>query len=521
MALGRSVFTVGGLTFLSRLLGMVRDMVTAAYLGAGPIADAVFVAFRLPNLFRSLFAEGAFSIAFVPKFTEILTRQGRDNAFLFAEQAMALLFGAVMALVIAGEILMPVIMRIVAPGFSDDPGQFAMVVEFARITFPYILLMSMVALQGGVMNSMGKFYAFAASPCIMNVVMIIAMFTITPLSGSPGHAFAFGVLAAGIAQWVWMAYAMHTHHVALRPKWPKMSDDLKNMLRAIVPAALGSGALQINILIGVMIGSFLPVGSISYLYYADRINQFPLGVVGIAIGTVLLPVLSKHISAGDVAEATRQQNRGLEMGLLFSVPAMIGLLVIPLPVIDVLFARGAFDYEAARQTAYALAAFALGLPAYVMMKALSPGFFARGDTKTPVKIAFVCVAINTLLNLLLMGLMGHVGIALGTSIASWINAYLLAAALQSKGFWQADAQLKSRSVKILISSLIMGAAVWILQWQLENWLVGHFLEKLLALLALVGVGVIVYGALVLISGAVSIAELRALRKSKPAESSAV
>ncbi|TAH35303.1 MAG: murein biosynthesis integral membrane protein MurJ [Alphaproteobacteria bacterium] len=518
MALGRSVFTVGGLTFLSRLLGMVRDMVTAAYLGAGPIADAVFVAFRLPNLFRSLFAEGAFSIAFVPKFTDILTRQGRDNAFLFAEQAMALLFGAVMALVVLGEIMMPVIMRVVAPGFSDDTGQFASVIEFARITFPYILLMSMVALQGGVMNSLGKFYAFAASPCIMNVVMIIAMVVITPLSQSAGHAFAFGVLASGIAQWAWMAYAMHSDAVILRPKWPVLSDDMKTMLRAIVPAALGSGALQVNILIGVMIGSFLPIGSISYLYYADRINQFPLGVVGIAIGTVLLPVLSKHISAGDAAEAARQQNRGLEMGLLLSVPATIGLLVIPLPVIDVLFARGAFDYEAARQTAYALAAFALGLPAYVMMKALSPGFFARGDTKTPVKIAFVCVAINTLLNLLLMGLMQHVGIALGTSIASWINAYLLAAALQSKGFWQADAQLKSRSLKILIASLVMGAVVWLLQMELESWLLGHFAQKLLALLTLVAAGVIVYGALVLILGAVSIAELRTLRKPKYSQS---
>ncbi len=511
MSLWRNVFTVGGLTFLSRILGLMRDIVTAAYLGAGPLADAVFVAFRLPNLFRSLFAEGAFSIAFVPKFTEILSRRGRDSAYLFAEQALALLTASVLLLVIAGEIFMPWVMRVIAPGFSDNADQFAAVVEFARITFPYILLMSLVAFQGGIMNSYGKFYAFAASPCIMNVVMIISLFVLTPALGSAGYAFAWGVLASGFAQYGWMAYAMRAQQVHLRWRWPQISPEVKQMLRAIAPAAIGSGALQVNILIGVMIGSFLPDGSISYLYYADRVNQFPLGVVGIAIGTVLLPMLSKSISDNNLVEATHHQNRGIELGLLLSVPAALALVVIPTSIIHVLFARGAFDAEVTHQTASALAAFALGLPAYVLIKALSPGFFARGDTKTPVVIAFWCVAVNTLLNLLLIGLLQHVGIALGTTIASWINAVWLARALQARGLWQPDRQLKTRCVRIICSAAIMGVLVWWLEKQLAVYLDGGFLMDALALGVLVIGGMVVYGFCAFASGAVSVQELRQLR----------
>ncbi len=517
MALARSIFTVSGFTLISRFLGLVRDMVTAAYLGAGPIADAVFVAFRLPNLFRSLFAEGAFSIAFVPKFTAILTQKSRDDAFLFAEHALALLLGAVAALVVAGEIFMPFVMRVIAPGFLGDAGQFADVVAFARVTFPYILLMSFVAFQGGIMNSLGKFYAFAASPCIMNVVIIAALMIGAPL-GSPGYAFCIGVLAAGFAQCGWMAYAMHTQQIKLRWRAPKLTDDVRQMLRAVMPAAIGSGALQVNILVGMMIGSFLPAGSISYLYYADRINQFPLGVIGIAIGTVLLPVLSKHISGGNADDAAQQQNRGLEISLLLSVPATAALLVMPHPVIDVLFSRGEFTADVARQTANALAAFAIGLPAYVLIKALSPGFFARGDTKTPVKIAFACVAINTLLNLLLMGVMQHVGIALGTSIASWLNAYMLASALQSRGHWQPDERLKKNMFKIFLCSALMAVFIAVLQWQFDPWLAGSFLQKLAALVALVLSGMAVYGALVIAIGAVGMAELRAIKSRKNAAS---
>lgn len=499
---------------ISRFLGLVRDMATAAFLGATPLADAVFVAFRFPNLFRSLFAEGAFSVAFVPKFSEILHRQSRDKAFLFAEQSLALLAVVVAAFVLIAEIFMPYLMRVIAPGFHDDAGQFAAVVEFSRITFPYILLMSLVALQGGILNALDRFYAFAASPALMNVVMILCLFLLTPVLPNAGYAFAFGVIASGFAQYGWMAYSMRQADVRLRWQWPTLSPEVKQLLRAIAPAAIGSGALQINILIGVMIASFLPIGSISYLYYADRINQFPLGVVGIAIGTVLLPVLSRAIAQNNLAEAIDKQNRGLELGLLFSVPAAIALCVMPLPIIEILFARGAFTLDVARHTAHALAAFALGLPAYVLIKGLSPGFFARGDTKTPVKIAFFCVAVNTLLNLVLIGLFQHVGIALGTSIASWINALWLAKSLQSRGHWNADAALKQRAMKILIASLIMGVVVGYLQFFLADWLSGDFWQSLAGLLILIASGMIVYAAAILISGTFKLSELRALRRAR-------
>jgi putative peptidoglycan lipid II flippase len=513
MSLWRNVFTVGGLTMVSRFLGLVRDMVTAAYLGATPLADAVFVAFRLPNLFRSLFAEGAFSIAFVPKFSEILQQRGREHAILFAEHSFALLSTILVLFVIAGEFLMPYIMRVIAPGFGDDPAQFADVVTFSRITFPYILLMSLVALQGGILNALDKFYAFAASPCLMNVVMIVALFVLTPVLPNAGHAFAWGVIASGFAQYGWMAYAIRAEKIHLRWRWPQLSPELRAMLRAVAPAAIGSGALQINILIGVMIGSFLPDGSISYLYYADRINQFPLGVVGIAVGTVLLPVLSRAIAQNDLPAAIDKQNRGIELSLLLSIPATAALLVIPLPVIEVLFMRGAFDANVAVQTAHALSAFALGLPAYVLIKALSPGFFARGDTKTPVKIAFFCVALNTMLNLFLIGLLGHVGIALGTSIASWVNAIMLALALKSRGHWHIDARLRSRSIRIFSASFALATAVYGMQIMLEPWLADHFGHKLWALIVMVLGGIAVYAVLVLTLRAVDRDDLAQLRRA--------
>jgi putative peptidoglycan lipid II flippase len=510
----RHIFTVGALTLLSRILGFGRDLLTAAYLGAGPVADAVFIAFRLPNLFRSLLAEGAFSLGFVPQYNRILKQQSMQQAHLFAEQSMALLAAVTIGLVVAGEVLMPWVMQIIAPGFNDhgDSAQRALVIELARITFPYIFFMALVALQGGVLNSAGKFYAFAAAPCILNMVMMLALLVLTPLFDSAAHAFAIGVLAAGLAQYAWLEKHVRAAGMRLRWRWPVLNDELRQMLRAIGPAAIGAGAVQLNILIGVMIGSFLPSGSISYLYYAERLYQLPLGVVGIAIGTVLLPTLSAAISSGRQDIANHQQNRGLELGLLLTLPAAVALAVIAQPIIQVLFVRGAFTMDDAAATAPALMGFALGLPAYVMIKALAPGFFARGDTATPVKIAFVCVALNTVLNLFLIGHLLHVGIALGTSLAAWVNLYLLAHFLRARGHWGIDAQLWQRGQRITLAAALMGAGLWFGQMALAGLLAGPFMAQLLALLILCAGGLAFYVALALVLGGTTLADLRQLRR---------
>jgi putative peptidoglycan lipid II flippase len=511
MALLRSVTTIASLTMVSRLFGMVRDMIMAAFLGAGPIADAFFVAFRLPNFFRSMFAEGAFSSAFVPRFADVLTQKGRAEAFIFAEHILSFLVVALAIIVSIGEIIMPWLMRVIAPGYQDDPVLFALVVDLARITFPYLLLISLVAFQGGMLNSIDRFSSFAASPIIMNVVMAIAIMTLTPYLDNAGYAAAWGVIFSGFAQWGWMHYSCRKMDIHLRPKWPHLTPDVKQMLKAMAPAAIGSGAIQINLLIGIMIASLLPQGSVSYLYYADRLNQLPLGVVGIAVSTALLPLLSKAISRGDTAGAIFQQNRAIQITWLLTLPATLALIVMPLPIINVLFVRGAFTALDAEQTAFALAGFALGLPAYVLVKALTPGFFARGDTATPVKIAFICVAINTILNLMLIGLFKHIGIAVGTSIASWINAGLLTMALHKRGYFALDTQLKRSLPRMLGAALAMAAVLLVLQNLLDGWIYGAgFISAIFTLLFLVLAGMASYGAFCLLFKATSTAELKSL-----------
>jgi putative peptidoglycan lipid II flippase len=518
MQLWQKIFTVGGLTLLSRILGFARDAVTAAFLGAGAVADAVFIAFRLPNLFRSLLAEGAFSLAFVPQYNRILKQQSAQHAHLFAEQSLSLLAAVTIGLVILGEWAMPWVMLVIAPGFADGENiaQQSLVIELARITLPYIFFMALVALQGGVLNSLGKFYAFAAAPCILNIVMIAALVLLTPVFGSAAHSFAVGVLLAGLAQYAFLSHHMRRNHVRLRWRRPVLNDELRQMLRAIGPAAIGAGAVQLNILIGVMLGSFLPEGSISYLYYAERLYQLPLGVVGIAIGTVLLPTLSAAISSGRQDIANHQQNRGLELGLLLTLPAAVALAVIAQPIIQVLFMRGAFTTDDVLPTSLALMGFALGLPAYVAIKSLAPAFFARGDTKTPVQIALLSVAVNALLNLLLIGPLQHVGIALGTSLAAWLNVYLLARVLRGRGLWQADAQLQSRAVRIIAASAVMGAFLYVaMEFVFASWLGSGFFWQLLALVAMCGGGFGLYLLLCLALRATRYAEIRQIWQ-KPA-----
>jgi putative peptidoglycan lipid II flippase len=459
VSLARGIATVGGYTLVSRVLGFLRDVLAAAWLGAGPVADAFFVAFKFPNFFRRLFAEGAFSAAFVPIFAGMAARDGKPAARIFAEDALAVLLAALLALTLIAEATMPWVVALAAPGFRDEPEKLALAIEFTRITFPYLLFISLVSLQGGILNSLDRFGAVAATPILLNLCLIGGLIFLTPWLGSAGLASSWAVAIAGIAQFLWLAAACRREGMALRLPRPRLTPDVRRLGRLMLPAALGSGVVQINLLIDVMIASLLPTGAVSYLYYADRIYELPLAVIGIAIGTALLPLLSRQIRLGEVAAAVETQNRALEAALVLTLPATAALLVLAEPVIVVLFQRGAFDAAAAAATAAALVAYATGLPAYVLIKVLAPAYYAREDTRTPVRIAVACVALNTAAALALMGVLAHAGIALATALSAWVNCVLLARGLAARGALRPDARLRRAMAGAGAASVAMALAL--------------------------------------------------------------
>jgi putative peptidoglycan lipid II flippase len=510
MALLRPIATIGGYTLVSRVLGFLRDVLVAAYLGAGPVADAFFVAFKFPNFFRRLFAEGAFNAAFVPIFAGMVATSGREAARRFAEDAMAVLLAALFALLVAAELAMPWIMRGLAPGFVADPVKFTLAVELTRITFPYLLFISLVSLQGGVLNSLDRFGAVAFTPVLLNLCLIGGLIGLAGLTPTPGHALAWGVAGAGVAQFLWLAWATGRAGMSLSLPRPRLTPEVKRLLTLMLPAALGAGVVQVNLLVDIVIASLLPTGAVSYLYYADRIYELPLAVIGIAIGTTLLPALSRQARRGATAEAVATLNRGLEAALLLSLPATAALAILPLPIISVLFERGAFGAAEAAATASALAAYAAGLPAYVLIKVLTPGFYAREDTRTPVKIAVVCVIANTAVALALMGPFAHVGIAFATAVSAWINVAALAVILKRRGHLVPDAALLKRTPRMILASLIMGGVLWWLLPLLAGWLRDDLAWRFAALLALVVAGMLVFAAAAMLTGAADQDEIRRL-----------
>ncbi|WP_428248863.1 murein biosynthesis integral membrane protein MurJ [Ferrovibrio sp.] len=512
MSLYRAIATVGGLTMVSRVFGFARDLMIARYLGAGIQADAFFVALRLPNFFRSLFAEGAFTAGFLPLYSETLNKGGKEAAKAFAEGALAWLLVALLLFTLAAQIFMPLVMLGLAPGFQDEPQRFTLAVEYTRITFPYLLFISIAALYGAVLNGLGRFAAFAATPILLNLTMLLALPLLTPLLGSAGSALAWGTLAAGLVQFLWLAFWSGKSGFSLRLRWPRRSALTLRLFKLVLPAAIGAGATQVNLVIGVILASLLPAGAVSYLFYADRINQLTVGVVGVAISTALLPLLSRHIARGEQQEAMAQQNRAQEFALLLALPAMVALLVVPYPIISVLFERGAFDGAAARATADALFAYSIGLPAYILSRTLTPGFHARQDTATPVRIAFAIIAFNLVVSVALMPVLGHVGLALATALAAWLNTVLLAWLLLRRGHWQADHRLRSRAWRILVAALAMGLALWGLNRGLTPWYGWGEAWRIAALALLVAGGFCVYLGAALALGATRPAEWRSLAR---------
>ena len=509
MALVRSIATVGGYTGISRILGFVRDVLIAAVVGTGPVADAFFVAFRLPNLFRRLFAEGAFNAAFVPLFARHLEQNGAAAAKRFAEQSLSILLFTLLTFTALAMAAMPWFMYLLAPGFAETPEKFDLAVALSRITFPYLLFMALVALLSGVLNSLYRFSAAAAAPILLNVFFIAALLFIVPHSTQPGQVMAWTVAAAGLAQFLLLMVAAARAGMALRLPWPRMTRGVRRLLKLMVPGVLSAGALQVNIMIGTIIAS-MQAGAVSYLYYADRVYQLPLGLIGIAFGVVLLPELSRKLRSGAEAAATATLNRGLELALLLTLPAAVALMVIPWPIVVVLFERGAFDRAASDATALALAAFAFGVPAYVLVKILQPAFFAREDTVTPLRIALASIVTNIVLSLILFWPLRHVGIALATAIAAWLNAALLGLTLRRRGLFALDQRIKGRLPRIALASLVMGAGLWFGLDHLRPWFDTGVVEGIVALCALVGGGLALYGLCAFGLRAVRPEELRRL-----------
>lgn len=488
----RAFATVGFFTMTSRLLGFVRDILIAAILGASPVADAFFVAFKLPNFFRRLFAEGAFNAGFIPLFSKILEKHGRVRALMFAEQTLSILLISLFCLVIVMQIAMPWTMLALAPGFSDEPEKFDLAVVFTRLTFPYLLFISLVSLLGGILNSFNRFAAVAVTPVFLNISLITAVVFFSGVFSTPGHALAWAISIAGIIQLIWLLFACRREGIYLRLSFPRISSKIKELLKLMLPAALGAGIVQVNLVIDIILASLLPTGSISFLFYADRLNQLPIGVIGVAIGTALLPLLSRLIANSDERQAQKILTTAIEMALFLALPAMAAFVVASNEIVATLFQRGVFGNTETRATALALTAYATGLPAYVLIKVLTPAYFARSDTKTPVLIGTISMVCNIALNIILMKFLLHVGLALATALSAYLNVALLIIPLHKQRRLIINNDLIGRLAKIVIATLTMTSVIIFLSWFLSDYFNGNEKLRSIALSILLVTGILVF-----------------------------
>ena len=495
------ILTVGGLTLLSRVTGFARDIMLAAILGAGPVADAFFVALRLPNHFRAIFAEGAFNAAFVPAYARVRGTGGANPAQLFSDRIFTLLFSVELVLLAVAVVFAPAVVELLAPGFAGDPVRFALAGELTRITFPYLLLVSLVTLYGGILNTLHRFASPAAAPILLNLTMMVTL-ALAAFFPTAGHAAAWGVLIAGILEV--LLVGGDTLRLGLLPKFAtfRLDDDVKRFFKALGPATLGSAGTQIALFADTIIASFLSAGALSALYYADRLNQLPIGVIGIAVGTVLLPDMASRIAKRDEAGALNAQNRAIEFTLLLSVPCLVAFLLVPDLIMRALFARGAFTAADAANSGATLAAYAIGLLPFVLLRSVSATFLARGDTATPVKALFFSVIVNVALKVLLMKQYEQVGLAFATSVGVWINFLLLLWFAHRARLFAVDARLRASVVKLAAAGLALLAALWLgdrlLTPIFSSW---SRLGDVTALLTLSAIGIVVYfGAVGLLFG---------------------
>ncbi len=517
MSLAGKFATVGGATFASRLLGFARETMMAAALGNGAMADVFYAAFRFPNLFRRLFAEGAFNAAFVPLFSKEIEENGVDGAKRFSEQVFGVLFSFLLVITVVMELAMPLLVRfIIAPGFADDAEKFEMTVRLASVMFPYLICMSLMAMMSGMLNSLHRYFAAAIAPVFLNVVLI-GVLAYGVYSGADPERMArnlsWGVLGAGIIQLGVVYIDIRRAGMRLTFRLPKITPKIRRLVALAVPAAVTGGVIQINQIIGQAVASGKD-GAISALQYADRLYQLPLGVVGVAGGVVLLPELSRALKAGNGSEASHIQNRTIEFVLFLTVPAAFGLMVISPEITRVLYERGAFGPETTALVAAIMTVYAFGLPAFALTKALQPAFYARENTRLPMRFTLVAVVINSILAISLFPVLAERGIALAEVVSGWTNVLLLATTLVITGHLRFDKLLMRRGPLIIASAIAMAVSVRLAAGRMSHWFAPEaaFLQQLGGLLILLGLAAIVYFGLVLATGGVNRALLGRMLK---------
>jgi len=493
------IFTVGGLTLLSRLTGFARDIMLAAILGAGPVADAFFVAWRLPNHFRAIFAEGAFNAAFVPAYARIRATGGAAQAKVFGDRIFTLLFASQLVLLLLALVLTPAVISLLAPGFSRDPGRFTLAVELTRITFPYLLLVTLVTLYGGILNALNRFAAAAAAPILLNGAMMATLALAASFS-SAGHAAAWGVLGAGVLELLLVGGDALRNGVMTSFRRPRWDADVKRFFAALGPATVGSAGMQIALLADTMIASFLSAGALSALYYADRLNQLPIGVIGIAAGTVVLPEMASRLAAGDEAGAAQAQNRAIELTLLLSLPCLAAFLLVPDLIMRALFMRGAFTAADAAAAGQTLTAYALGLLPFVLIRSVVATFLARGDTATPVRAALIGAAVNIGFKIVFFSTtsLAQVGLAFATTIGAWINFGLVLWFASRKGLITFDQNLTRAAGRLLLASAALALVLLLALRPITTiFATSSRWGDAAALAILAGIGALVYGGMLM------------------------
>ncbi|MBF0191571.1 MAG: murein biosynthesis integral membrane protein MurJ [Magnetococcales bacterium] len=486
----RSTAIIGFFTLLSRITGFVRDMIIARAFGAGMGADAFFVAQKLPNFLRRLFAEGAFSTAFVPVFADHLAKGDPEETKNAVHAVFTHLALWLMVVVAVAQVIMPALVLVAAPGFIDDPGKFDLAVLLSRVTFPYIFFISLTALAAGILNSHKKFAIPAATPILLNASMILGATVLTRHVDPPVMGLAIGVTLGGILQLAFQLPALHRLGLGFRFRWNPGHPSIKRILTLMGPSVLGVSVAQINLLLDLFLASWLPEGSISYLYYADRLLEFPLGLIAIALGTAILPLLSAKAARGDEAGFKSNLETALRVVAFLTLPATVALMVVGEPMLALLFERGAFAPEATRLTAYALLAYGVGLPALATVKVTAPAFYAMKDTRTPVRIAIVCMVANMVMNLLLMFPLQHAGLALATSLAGFLNAALLLRALKKRMHISISRELMITVLKAVAASAVMGIFLYAVREHYWSRDLSDWWQGITVLLMLTGAGIV-------------------------------
>ena len=500
----KSFFTISFFISLSRILGFIRDILIARYVGVSVLSDAFFAAFRLPNFFRRVFAEGAFNSSFVPIFIEKLHNeknpQNNHDVKIFLANIFSILLYSLFIFVIILQIFMPFFMKILFPGFFLDPEKSSLLISFSHITIFYLIFISLVSFFSGILNSINKFAVPASSPIILNSTLILVILLCGEMFPNYGYALSWGVFLAGILQFIFVGFAVYKSGFLVYPKIPKFNQDIRKFFRKLLPGIIGANVMQINLLVDSIFASMI-MGAVSYLYYADRINQLPLAMIGIAIGIALLPNLSRRIKNGEFESAIKLQNVALEAGLILVMPATLALTVLSYPIISTLFQRGAFGENESNLVSQALMFYSLGLPSFVLVKVMEPSFFSRGDTKTPMKIAILCLINNVILNYVFYILeMGFIGIILASVFSTYLNLTLLITNLIRKKLFYFEKDFVKKLISILIPSILMALTLHLLK---QYFLIQDF-NKIFELSMMILLGLIIYFITSYFSGSLKI-----------------